>query len=53
MMEELEGIKQSGKFRLEASGKDLHGELTRRTKPSALSRQQQQIAPPSLCSASE
>ena len=28
MMEELEGVKQSGKFRLEASGKDLHGELT-------------------------
>src|ERR1700747_2754149 len=28
MMEELAGIKQSGKFRLEASGKDLHGDLT-------------------------
>lgn len=27
-MEELEGVKQSGKFRLAASGKDLHGELT-------------------------
>jgi len=28
MMEELEGVKQSGKFRFAASGKDLHGELT-------------------------
>jgi hypothetical protein len=28
MMEELEGLKQSGKFRLAASDKDLHGELT-------------------------
>jgi hypothetical protein len=27
-MEELEGVKQSGKFRFAASGKDLHGELT-------------------------
>jgi hypothetical protein len=28
MMEELEGLKQNGKFRVAASGKDLHGELT-------------------------
>ena len=28
MMEELERVKQSGKFRLGASAKDLHGELT-------------------------
>lgn len=28
MMEELERVKQSGKFRLDASGKDIHGELT-------------------------
>src|SRR4051794_34815016 len=28
MMEELEGIKQIGKFRVAVSGKDLHGELT-------------------------
>ena len=28
MMEELDRVKQSGKFRLGASDKDLHGELT-------------------------
>jgi hypothetical protein len=28
MMEELDRVKRSGKFRLVASGKDLHGELT-------------------------
>ena len=28
MMDDLEGLKQNGRFRLAASGKDLHGELT-------------------------